>query len=98
MTTTENTTENTEIQPFTIAIPEEALDDLRSRLASTRFPEPAPGDGWEYGTPVSYLRDMVDRWRSFDWRAEEARMNAVPNSTTEIEGQTIHFVHGRSRH
>lgn len=87
------TTENTQIRPFTIAIPEEALTDLRTRLAATRLPEPAPGDGWEYGTPVSYLRDMVDRWQSFDWREQEARMNAVPNFTTEIDGQTIHFVH-----
>ena len=57
---------------------------------------PAPGDGWEYGTPISYLRDMVERWKSFDWRAQEARMNAVPNFRTEIDGQTIHFVHVRS--
>jgi len=90
------TTENTEIQPFTVTIPEAALEDLRTRLAATRFPEPAPGDGWEYGTPVSYLRDMVERWQSFDWRAQEARMNAVPNFRTEIDGQTIHFVHVRS--
>jgi len=90
------TTGNTQIQPFTITIPEAALEDLRTRLAATRFPEPAPGDGWEYGTPVSYLQDMVERWQQFDWRAEEARMNAVPNFLTEIDGQTIHFVHVRS--
>ena len=90
------TTENTEIRPFTITIPEAALEDLRTRLDRTRFPEPAPGDGWEYGTPTSYLRDMVERWKSFDWRAQEARMNAVPNFLTEIDGQTVHFVHVRS--
>jgi epoxide hydrolase len=92
------THQDPEIRPFTIAIPEAALDDLRTRLAATRFPEPAPGDGWEYGTPVSYLRDMVERWQSFDWRAQEARMNEVPNFVTEVDGQTIHFMHVRSRH
>ncbi|HRK44897.1 MAG TPA: epoxide hydrolase N-terminal domain-containing protein, partial [Nocardioides sp.] len=58
------TTEKTqsEIQPFTIAIPESALEDLRDRLARTRLPQPAPGDSWAYGTPTSYLRDMVERW------------------------------------
>ncbi|HRK44896.1 MAG TPA: epoxide hydrolase, partial [Nocardioides sp.] len=51
---------------------------------------------WAYGTPTSYLRDMVERWQAFDWRSQEARMNAVPNFTTEIDGQIIHFVHVRS--
>src|SRR4051812_41066006 len=90
------TNQNTEIRPFTVTIPEAALEDLQTRLAATRFPAPAPGDSWDYGTPVSYLRDMVERWQSFDWRAQEARINAVPNFLTEIDGQTIHFVHVRS--
>jgi pimeloyl-ACP methyl ester carboxylesterase len=97
MTTNQNT-QTTEIHPFTVAIPEEALEDLRSRLARTRFPEAAPEDSWDYGTPTSYLRDMVERWQQFDWRAQEARMNAVPNFRTEIDGQTVHFVHVRSGH
>lgn len=87
-----------DVHPLTIEIPEQALEDLRARLASTRFPEAAPGDDWQYGTPTSYLRDMVNRWQQFDWRAQEARMNAVPNFRTEIDGQTVHFVHVRSRH
>jgi epoxide hydrolase len=87
-----------DIHPFTIEIPERALADLRTRLASTRFPEPAPGDDWQYGTPTSYLRDMVARWQQFNWRTQEARMNAVPNFRTEIDGQTVHFVHVRSPH
>ena len=89
-------TDTTQIRPFTIDIPQDAIDDLQARLANTRYPEPAPGDDWSHGTPVSYLRDMVDRWRQFDWREQEARMNAVPNFVTEIDGQTIHFVHVRS--
>src|SRR5918995_4302283 len=87
---------NTQITPYTISIDEAALDDLQRRLAATRFPAPAPDDSWDYGTPVSYLQRMVEAWRQFDWRAQEARMNAVPNFVTEIDGQTIHFVHVRS--
>ena len=60
-------TDTTQIRPFTIDIPQDAIDDLQARLANTRYPEPAPGDDWSHGTPVSYLRDMVDRWRRFDW-------------------------------
>ena len=85
------------IRPFTIAIPEEALEDLQRRLANTRYPIPAPGDSWDYGTPVAYLQKMITAWQQFDWRAQEARMNAVPNFITEIEGQTVHFVHVRSK-
>ena len=85
------------IRPFTIAIPEEALEDLQRRLANTRYPIPAPGDSWDYGTPVAYLQKMITAWQQFDWRAQETRMNAVPNFITEIEGQTVHFVHVRSK-
>jgi len=90
------TTTNTQLRPFTIDIPQDALDDLQHRLAHTRYPAPALGDAWTYGTPVSYLQDMVERWQRFDWRAQEARMNAVPNFVTDIDGQTVHFVHVRS--
>ncbi len=85
-----------EIAPYTIHIDQAALDDLQHRLASTRFPAPAPEDSWDYGTPVSYLQRMVEAWQQFDWRAQEARMNAVPNFVTEVDGQPIHFVHVRS--
>lgn len=91
--TTDTTQSQPTVNPFTVTIPEADLEDLRTRLALTRYPEPAPGDDGTYGTPVSYLRDMVARWQSFDWREQEARINAVPNFTTEIDGQTIHFVH-----
>ncbi len=87
----------TEIRPFTVAIPQADLDDLQARLERTRFAPAAPGDSWEYGTPESYLRERVDHWKTgFDWRAQEAGMNAYPNFQTEIDGQTIHFVHVRS--
>ncbi|NGN67874.1 epoxide hydrolase [Streptomyces sp. A7024] len=96
----ELTSKNFTVRPFEIAIPQPALDDLNHRLENTRFPAENPGsDDWALGTPVSYLRDMVDHWRtSFDWRAQEARMNAFPHFLTEIDGQTLHFLHIRSRH
>ena len=96
MTTTEAAGQTGIIRPFTIAIPQDALEDLRHRLANTRFPVPAPNDSWDYGTPVAYLQKMVAAWQQFDWRKQEARMNAVPNFVTDIDGQTVHFVHVRS--
>src|SRR4051812_46271535 len=83
-----------DIRPFRIDIPEADLDDLRDRLARTRLPVPAPGDDWELGTPNAYLRASVDYWRdNFDWRAQEERMNEFPHYLTDIDGQTIHFIH-----
>lgn len=98
MTDTTNYASALAVRPFEVAIPQADLDDLQRRLGSTRFPTPAPGDGdWRYGTPVSYLREMVEYWRSaFDWRAQEARMNEFPHFLTEIDGQTVHFIHVRS--
>jgi len=84
------------IRPFTVTIPQEALDDLQQRLANTRYPVAAPADSWDYGTPVAYLQKMITAWQQFDWRWQEARMNSVPNFVTEIDDQTLHFVHVRS--
>lgn len=94
-----NTTELTDIRPFRVEVSQAELDDLMDRLARTRLPQPAPGDDWTYGTPNAYLRDAIEQWRtSFDWRAEEARINAVPHFMTEVDGQPIHFIHVRSPH
>ncbi|MFZ1287665.1 MAG: epoxide hydrolase [Candidatus Phosphoribacter sp.] len=96
---TDTTAAKLAMRPFVIAIPQAAIDDLNRRLAHTRFAAEAPGDDWTHGTPVAYLRDTVDYWRrSFDWRAQEARMNEFSHFLTEIDGQTIHFLHVRSRH
>jgi epoxide hydrolase len=87
---------STQIRPFTVSVPQADLDDLRERLARTRFAATVPGDDWTYGTPTAYLHDMVTRWKDLDWRAVEDRANAHPSFTTEIDGQAIHFVHVRS--
>ena len=90
------TTLDATIRPFTIDIPQADLDDLQSRLDRTRWPDELPGGG-EYGVPRSYVRALADRWRSgYDWRAVETRINLYPQFTTEIDGQTVHFLHVRS--
>jgi pimeloyl-ACP methyl ester carboxylesterase len=73
------------------------LDDLRDRLGRARFPEPIAGTGWEYGTPIDEMRELVGYWRDgYDWRAEEARLNELDQFVSEIDGVRIHFVHARS--
>jgi pimeloyl-ACP methyl ester carboxylesterase len=86
-----------DITPFRIQIPQQALDDLRDRLAGTRWPAALPGDDWDTGVPTGWLRELADYWRTgYDWRAAEARLNGFPQFTTAIDGQRIHFLHVRS--
>ena len=87
------------VQPFRIAIPEADLDDLRARLARTRLPEKETPDDWSQGIPLSYVRELVAYWKNgYDWRICEARLNALPQFTTRIDGLGIHFLHIRSPH
>ncbi|MEE1621697.1 epoxide hydrolase N-terminal domain-containing protein [Zafaria sp. Z1313] len=85
------------IEPFRVDIPQDRLDDLAARLRATRFAPPLPDDGCGTGVPDAYLRSMVSAWAAFDWRAYERRLADVPQFTTEIDGQRIHFIHVRSR-
>jgi pimeloyl-ACP methyl ester carboxylesterase len=83
--------------PFRVAVPEPDLADLGARLAAARFPNEVRDGGWEYGTDLGYLRELVGYWQdSFDWRAQEERLNSVEQFTTSIDGQRIHFLHRRS--
>jgi pimeloyl-ACP methyl ester carboxylesterase len=87
------------IEPLRIRVDDSVLEYLRARLAQTRFPDQIGGTGWEYGIPVDYLRDLVEYWRdTYDWRAQEARLRTLEHFRTEIDGQSIHFVHARSAH
>ena len=87
------------IERFEIRIDGSVLDDLRNRLALTRLPDQIDGTGWEYGIPEDYLRDLVEYWRdTYDWRAQEARLNELAHYRTWIDGQSIHFIHARSAH
>jgi pimeloyl-ACP methyl ester carboxylesterase len=86
-----------EIRPFRIEVPEAVLEDLRDRLARTRWPDQIPGSGWGYGTDRAYLQELCDHWGAkFDWRAQEDRFNRWPHFLTTIDGQQIHFIHARS--
>ncbi|HEX6418925.1 MAG TPA: epoxide hydrolase [Acidimicrobiales bacterium] len=85
------------VRPFRVAIPPSQLDDLRERLARTRWPATSPGGGWSRGVPLDYLRRLAAYWAGeFDWRAQEEAVNAVPQSVTTIDGQTVHLLHVRS--
>jgi pimeloyl-ACP methyl ester carboxylesterase len=87
-----------EIQPFRIAIPDAELEDLRDRLAHARWSQAEPdGVGWDRGVPRADLQGLARRWANdFDWRAQEAALDAFPQVTTTIDGQTIHAFHVRS--
>jgi epoxide hydrolase len=88
-----------ELRPFTISVAEGALEDLRQRLMRARWPEPATVADGSQGVPVDWLRELCDYWwREYDWRRLEARLNAVPQFTTELDGIDVHFVHLRSPH
>jgi pimeloyl-ACP methyl ester carboxylesterase len=87
------------VRNFRVEIPDEQLVELRRRLSETRWPDPvARPESWERGVPVSYLRGLAAYWvDEFDWRKQEARLNEFPQFRTEIDGQTVHFIHARSR-
>ena len=84
------------VRPFQIDIPQAQLDDLRRRLAATRWPH-ALTDDFSRGQPLSLVRELAARWAErFDWRRQEAALNRIPQFMTEIEGQPVHFMHIRS--
>jgi pimeloyl-ACP methyl ester carboxylesterase len=87
------------IRPFHIVIPEKDLVDLRDRLAATRWPEKETVDDDSQGVPLATMRELVRHWQTdYDWRKIEARLNALPQFVTEIDGLDIHFIHVRSKH
>ena len=87
------------IARFRINVPAATLKDLNERLARTRFPSEIEQSGWEYGTNLAYVKELVAYWRTkYDWRAQERKLNQLPQYTTTIDGVLIHFVHQRSSH
>ena len=87
------------VEPFEIHVDDAVLDDLRDRLTRTRLPDQIAGTGWEYGTPLDYLGELVAYWRDeYDWRTHEAKLNELEHFRTGIDGQSIHFIHARSPH
>ena len=79
---------------FELRVPDVDIADLRDRLARSRLPDQAPGESWTYGTDVAYLRGLIEYWRAgFDWRAEEAALNAFPQFRVPIDGIDLHYLH-----
>ena len=88
----------TPVEPFTLNVPGSVLDDLRDRLARTRWPDQVDGAGWEYGTELSYLRELVQYWHTrFDWRKQERLINELPQFRARVDGLNLHFVHARGQ-
>lgn len=81
---------------FSLNVPDDLLEDLRERLARTRFPKTIRGAGWDYGIDTSYLQSLVRYWtHDYDWRAQERRINSIPQYSVTIDGVDIHYVHVR---
>ena len=84
------------IQSFKIAIPQATLDDLRERLARTRWTDEVEGSGWTYGVSLGYMKELVDYWQqSYDWRTHEAALNTFAQFKADVDGVGIHFIHER---
>jgi microsomal epoxide hydrolase len=80
--------------PFTIAVPDAELDDLRQRLAATRWPDEIPASGWQYGSNVAYMQELLAYWQhDYDWRAQERLLNGFPQYRMQLDDITLHFIH-----
>src|SRR5215212_9960645 len=87
------------IRPFTVNIPEGEIDELRRRIAATRWPDRETVSDQSQGIQLEKLKPLVEYWGTgYDWRKAEARLNALPQFMTEIDGLDIHFIHVRSNH
>jgi len=85
-------------KPFKVHVGDDVLADLRERLARARFPDEPPIKPWRTGTSVEYMRELVGYWRDgFDWRAQEAKLNAFPQFTVPLAGIDVHFIHAPGR-
>ena len=86
------------IQPFQINIPDEVLDDMRQRIANTRWPDEIPNTDWDYGSNMAYVRELADYWlNEFDWRKQEAMLNGFSQFRADVEGMGIHYIHERGK-
>jgi pimeloyl-ACP methyl ester carboxylesterase len=82
------------MKSFKIDVSQEILNDLNDRLGKTRWPDEIKNSGWNYGTSLTYLKELIKYWREeFDWRNQEKRLNKLPHFKAEINGLTIHFIY-----
>ena len=81
------------VEAFKLTVPDTDITDLRERLRRTRFPDQAPGPAWAYGTDVAWMGGLIDYWgEKFDWRAQEARLNAFPQYKVHVQDIDLHFL------
>ena len=86
------------VQPYKIEIPDSVLDELKSRLERTRWPDELPGTGWDYGSNLDYVKELVEYWRTkFDWHAQEKLINSFSHFKSEVDGLNIHFIHEKGK-
>jgi len=86
------------VKPFKVQVEQAILDDLRERLARTRWPDEIEDAGWDYGSNLAYLKELLGYWQNnFDWRAQEAAINRFKHFRSEIDGLNIHFIHERGK-
>src|SRR5918997_1468391 len=91
--------EGVEVRPFRIDVPEAALADLRRRIAATQWPEKETVVDESQGVPLATMQELARYWATdYDWRKVEAKLNALPQFTIEIDGLDTHFIHVKSRH
>ena len=90
--------QDTSIRPFKVRVPQSQIDDLRRRIAATRWPDKETADDASQGTQLARMQDLLRYWgNGYDWRKVEARLNSYPQFVTNIDGVEIHFIHVRSR-
>ena len=86
------------VEPFKVDVPDSVLQDLHERLNRTRWPDEIPGSGWDYGSNLDYVKELVDYWRTkFDWRAQEKLINSFAHFKTNVDGLGIHFIHEKGK-
>ncbi len=86
------------IRPFRVDIKEDVLTDLRERLKRTRWPDEIPGSGWDYGSNLAYVKELVDYWiEEFDWRKQEEVINGYSQYVDEVDGLDVHYIHERGK-
>ena len=86
------------VTPFKIEVSDAVLKDLKDRLGNTRWPDEIPGSGWDYGSNLDYIKELVEYWRTkFDWRAQEKLINSFSHFKTDVDGLGIHFIHEKGK-
>src|ERR1700732_759716 len=88
-----------DLSPFTVHVPQAALDDLKRRLAAVRWPDKGSAPDWSQGVPLAKAQELIEDWRTrYNWRRAESSLNALPQFRTQIDGLGIYFIHVRSKH